>query len=405
MRFALLWLAAALIATSAGAQLPTPPAAPGQPQTAADSARQKKRNETAAVDSSQRELTGYYVIPEIPATALLGATPASITRPATPKDFASAIVDGIGADGRVKQGIALEASLGLLKPFKVPLETYQRDWRARFFSNFLLSFATARVTGDTGSTDLGWGARAPLYDAGDPLSKPAWTARLGSAMERCAPVSPPDFIPPNTGLTQQQVDSQAKAIKPLIDALNTAHIGCLETAAEEIGKQAAESLWNAPRVILAYAGSLRFTNSEIDKRARLADRYWLSGAIPLSLVTGPIPFFRSSQAIGYVDYSHYRSIDTVKKYSAVRYGGRVNYGSSTANFFYELLGEARSDPPAGTKKNATGWSLGIEFLATQELWISTGFGKRAEELLKPDKTVLIANIRWGIAKKSFLNPP
>jgi hypothetical protein len=200
------------------------------------------------------------------------------------------------------------------------------------------------------------------------------------------------------------VDSQAAAIKPILDALNAAQVGCLEEAVEEIGRQAADSLWNAPRVYLAYAGSLRLTNSKFRDPGRVADRVWVAGSIPLSSIAGPLPFARATQAIFYLDATRRRAIDSLDAYSAWGYGARVNYGSATANVFAEIAGEGRSNPPAGIKKRSSGWSAGVEFLAANEMWISTGFGKRAEELLAPDKTVLVANIRWGFSNKSFLAP-
>lgn len=379
-------------AGTAGAQNQQP--APQAPPVAVGPTQ---ATQAAAANASQQDLTGYYAVSEIPATILLGTTPASIARPSTAKDFGSAILNGIDATGRVKQGLALESSLGLFKMFNAPLDKYQSDWRVRFFSNLSLSLASVRVADDTADTDAAWGVRAQIYDGGDPLAQPKWTERLGNAMLKCAPGSPPGGIPMNTGQTQAQVDSEAKALE-----MKANEIGCLEKAAEQVGKLAADSLWNAPRLVVAYAGSVRFRQSEIDERARLADRYWTVGSVPLSLITG-LSALNAAQLIGYLDYSHYRANGTVKKYSAIKYGGRLNYGSAKANIFYELLGESRSDPPPDTKKNDNSWSLGVEFLAAEGVWISTGFGKRAEDLLKADKAVLIANIRWGVSSKSLLN--
>jgi hypothetical protein len=168
-----------------------------------------------------------------------------------------------------------------------------------------------------------------------------------------------------------------------------------------VGKLAADSLWNAPRIVFAYAGSVRMRQSNVVDRARLADRYWLVASAPVSWLTH-LPGLGSTQLIGYIDYSHYRPIDTVKKYSAFKGGLRLNYGGPRANLFYELLGESRTGQPAAVPKTNSMWSLGLEFLAAEGVWISTGFGKRAEELLKPEKTVLIANIRWGVSSKAFL---
>lgn len=398
MRGALLRVSLAAAAGSAPlvAQPPTPPAAPP-----AATRQSVAAQETQGVVQGGGKLTAYYAIPEIPATTMLGITPASITRPATHKDFVSSVLDGIDAAGRVKQGIALEASLGLLRAFRVPLETYQSSRRARIFSNVLLSLATTRAAGDTSSTDLAWGVRVPLVDEGDPLARRSYTTALGLAMLRCAPSAPPGGIKPNVGQTQAQLDEEARADSATFQAQQLA---CLGEVASGLGKAAAESLWNSTRLVVAYAGSTRLRESALTDRARLGDRYWATGSIPLARITGPMPIARSSQVIGYADVTRQRAIDTLPATTTIGYGGRINIGSATFNGFYELLGESRRDPPAGVPSRNSTWSAGIEFLATEGLWISTGIGKRAEDALKPDRTVVLANLRWGISSKSFLDP-
>ena len=69
-----------------------------------------------------------------------------------------------------------------------------------------------------------------------------------------------------------------------------------------------------------------------------------------------------------------------------------------------MLGDWRNNAPSGVRKATTAWSGGLEFLATQGVWISAGIGKRAQEALKPDQTVVIANIRWGMSAKPSLGP-
>ena len=36
------------------------------------------------------------------------------------------------------------------------------------------------------------------------------------------------------------------------------------------------------------------------------------------------------------------------------------------------------------------------------MWISAGVGQRYSDVARADKTVLLANLRWGISNKSFL---
>lgn len=391
-------------------ETPAAPVAPAAPSTTAEGAAFTKsaaENAPAAIAEAGDELTGYFTVPEMPATAILGVTPAKITRPITPKDFASTIIQGIDPSGRVQQGLALEGSLALFRAFRVPLSTYQRSRRARFWSNLLVSLATTRVAADTQSTDLAWGLRAPLYDDGDPMAKPEYTSRLGAALLTCAPSKPPFVIPRTDGKTaaqlQAEADSTVAANKLLMEKSRAETLSCLEGVATETGKAAADSLWNATRLVLAYAGSTRLAQSALRNGRRLEDRVWLVGSIPLSRIAGPVPFARSSQAIGYLDYVRRHASDSAVASNGASYGARLNIGSATLNAFGEVLGQWRDQAPVGAKRNSTDFSGGLEFLAAAGTWISTGIGRRYTETVKADKTVLILNLRWGISNKSFLS--
>lgn len=370
----------------------------------ADAVAKAKADSAKQVQTAQAELTSYYTVPEMPATSILGVTPSSIVRPATQKDFASSLLNAIDQSGKVKQGFALETSLGLYSPFRVDLDTYQKSARARFVSNLAVSLATTQTSGDTSSTDLAWGIRAPLYDGGDALAKRELTDKLAAKLRTClpGPTDAPVFIP-GPGQSASSADSAKRA------AAADKRLACLESVvktptAEEVSKQAADSNWNVVRAVAGYAGSMRLAQSIVTSRQQLGDRFWFSGSVPLSFAIGESSVGKMVQVIGYADYWHHRGIDTVAAYSTISYGGRLNIGSAKVNGFYELIGERRSDQPRSVSGSGSSWSSGIEFLASQGVWISTGFGKRAQDLLKPDKTVVIANIRWGVSQKTYLNP-
>ncbi len=353
--------------------------------------------DTSATAAAGNQLTSYYAVPEIPATTILGVASTTVTRPVTQKDFTSGLLNAIDQVGRVKQGFAMEGTLGLLAPFRVSLRQYQSDVRARFWSNLALSLATTQTSGDTSSTDLGWGVRAPIFDEGDALAKPEYTDRLAGALRECLPSRPPIDVP-------RPGEAPSPAFVAAKKAADTQALACLDKAASAIGKEAADTFWNVRRLVVGYAGSMRLSQSVINNRQLLGNRVWLSGSMPLSVVTGDLPFGRAVQAIGHLDYWRRQRIDSTAAYSTLSYGGRLNAGSARFNGFYELVGERRSGQPRGASGTASSWSAGVEFLASQGVWISTGLGKRATELLKPDKTVMIANVRWGVASKSYLAP-
>lgn len=353
--------------------------------------------DTSATAAAGNQLTSYYAVPEIPATTILGVASSTVSRPVTQKDFTSGLVNAIDQTGKVKQGFAMEGTLGLLAPFRVSLNRYQSDLRARFWSNLAFSLATTQTSGDSSSTDLGWGVRAPIFDEGDALAKPEYTDRLAAALRQCLPSAPPMGVPrPGEAPTATFVAAKK--------AMDTQTLTCLDRAASAIGKEAADTFWNVRRLVIGYAGSARLAQSALTRKQLLGNRMWVSGSMPLSVVMGDLPFGRAVQAIGYLDFWRRQRIDSTAAYSTMSYGGRLNGGTARFNGFYELIGEHRSGQPRGASSNGSTWSAGVEFLASQGVWISTGLGKRAQDLLKPNRTVVIANIRWGIASKSYLTP-
>jgi hypothetical protein len=298
-----------------------------------------------------------------------------------------------------------------LPAFRVPLSEYQSSWWARFRSNILFSFATARVASDTQSTDIAWGIRAPIYDGGDVLAQQGYTRQLGKQMLKCAPTPMPDVpLGQQPGETveqfRQRLAADSVARRELLAKRREEQLACLEKVPALgvlLGTEAADSLWNASRLIIAYAGSSRLDQSSIKSRSRLEDRIWIVGATRLWSKKGTNPLVRSSQLVGYADFVNKHAVDTVPSSKGVSYGARVNIGSAKLNAFGELLGQWRDDPPPGAKSTTSANSAGLEFLAAPGMWISTGVGRRYSDLAKTDKTVVLANIRWGISSKSFLS--
>jgi hypothetical protein len=337
---------------------------------------------------------------------MLSVSSSKVTRPGSVKDLAVGLLNGIGADGRPQQGFAMEASASLLRLFRVTLDQYQPSAAARMKARLAFSLAAVQTAGDTASTDLGWGVRLPLWDDGDVLADSAFTRALGAELLTCAPTKPPADIPVNPGGSAadnaRAADSVATARRATDSTAHARQITCmhklstvkeLSADATTLGKAAAAARWNVHRAFLAYAGSARVPRHAVSNYAYAADRLWLALAVPLQ---------RVAQGVAYADVTHHHAFDTLAAYTSAAAGARVNVGSGRVNAFAEALGEASNGSDAPRRSSA--WSAGVEFLATPGVWISTGFGKRARDALQPEHTVIIANVRWGFAGTSFLDP-
>jgi hypothetical protein len=303
--------------------------------------------------------------PESPAFTFLNFAPATVTRPNTPRDFVAALANGIDESGHVRQGISLEVTPAYLIPgLGVGLDAYQTSQFKRILSNTQLSIATVRASGDTAATDLGVGLRLTLVDRGDPMADAAFTKALGDAMLSCKPRLPGESVLP-----------------------------CLGEQADKLRGPYLKSHWNSTRLTVAFATGLRFDQSEVSKTSALGWNGWAGLTAPIGT---------AGQMIGYFAFTHRPELTGTPKFSSVDFGGRVLIGSPSFNAFAEVVGNSKFDTPVTTDKSSAAWSGGVEFRAAENLWLSTGFGTRFGDTAKPDRVIVLGNLRWGVASKSRL---
>ena len=316
----------------------------------------KAKADTTAVETAEA-----YAVPESPAFTFLNFAPASVNRPNTPRDFVAALANGVDEDGHVHQGISLEVTPAYLIPgLGVGLSEYQRSFLKRLLNNTQLSLATVRASGDTAATDLGLGLRFTVADNGDPMRDTGYTSQLGDALLACAPATPD--APP--------------AVPCMGDAATKLRLGYLK------------SHWNSTRLTVAFATGLRFDQSQVSETSPLGWNGWAALTAPLG---------GAGQMIGYFAFTHRPELSGIPKFSSVDFGGRVLVGSPTFNAFAEVVGNSKFDTPATTDNSTAAWSGGVEFKAAENLWLSTGFGTRFGDTGKPNRVIVLGNLRWGVS--------
>jgi hypothetical protein len=107
--------------------------------------------------------------------------------------------------------------------------------------------------------------------------------------------------------------------------------------------------------------------------------------------------------LGAGDYVRGRTRDST--YSAATVGAKALIGSQRVNGFYQNAWQWRSARASSPIDESVGqWSAGIEFSAREGIWISTGFGGAYAEAEAPDRVVVFANLRWGVASTARLSP-
>ncbi len=335
-----------------------------------------------------------FSIPESPAFVFLSATPASVTRPTAPREFAAAIINGIDNAGRVRQGLAIEFQPALLtRP--ISLATYQRRGLRYILSTLQLSIGTVRSSSDSGATDLAYGVRLLLYDRTDPMADNGFTGELADALGACTPAVAPDF-PGHRDTPASPTDSATAALEARIatleeEAAAADATACLDAAVESLASAYAKAHWNDLTLGLAWARGHRLTDSRLARATDLGDRVWLVGGAPVGSY---------GQLQGYLQWSRTRVDPDSATATFVAYGARLTLGSSTLNGFLDVVGESRRSGPAAGRQTTASWTGGIEFRLNQHLWLATGVGRDGRLTRTDGPNVLLANLKWGLSDRA-----
>jgi hypothetical protein len=365
----------ALMATSAEARA----------QGAAPTTTQKAQAEKEKGKNAD-EVIKAYSVPESPAFSFLDVSPAKVTRPTTPRDLISSIVDAIDAEGRVRQGFALEVQPSAILRTGAGLRAYQESPLTRALTNAQVSLATVRAAGDSSSTDLSYGLRLTLFDRADPMASQSFTDSLANLLAECSePIPPP---PPNVDpAVAAQLKSAAEAAALVKEG------ACNRTGIERVRTKYVKDHWNDVHLALSYAGGHRLAGSLPREGKALGHRVWLVAGVPV-LTYG--------QILGYYRLSNVLAAGTDTRTRLNAYGARAVVGKPTFNGFVELVGERRRAASGTDNNSARSWSGGLEFRVSDQLWLSTGLGSADEDIDGP--TVVIANLRWGFSDKARFSP-
>ena len=303
-------------------------------------------------------------VPSAPAFSFLGASAGKVDRPVTPKALALSLVNAVDSAGHLKSGVAFDIGLARLVHALMPdLHTYQTNWFARAAASSSFSFATVQAPGDSGSTDLAFGLRIVLADGNDAMRHPVFTEMLSKGSADCNA---------KVDLTKEPVDTT-----PLVK--------CLKEVVKFTQRKAGET-WNLPSLSIAMAGGTRLLANQWGRQAPLGFRTWLSGSLPFHGQSGLL--------LAQLQYDASHDPSGSKQNTGTSGAIRVLYGNSNYHLFVDLSRSVSGNTSERTP--AREYSAGLEFKASDQLWLSTGLGTRYTSLGDPGKVVLAANLRWRV---------
>ncbi len=335
-----------------------------------------KAQENNIGEATEDIIQNTYSVPTIPALEVVALDPSNISRPATAKEFVASIYNGIDANGKIKQGLGFEVKPNYIFNEPVTLQEYQNDRFRYILENTQLSIATLATSGDSTSTDLSWGIRLVLFDKTDPMQDSVFTNKVTNAFLKCAPIGPGE-------------SDEEKELK------------CLAEPVKEYKEEFIQENWNASWLMLAYAGGIRLSGSELTQGEIIGHKIWLAGGLRMA---------HWGQLGCQAQWSRSLKEESNIYFSELGISSRVTVklGKPTINYFAEatfkpLLNKDEFDDQPEVNTDASfAWSSGFEFKVARGIWATTGLGRDAERIVGNNNIQLLSGFRLGISDKQRL---
>lgn len=317
----------------------------------------------ASQGAAQQLAADGFSLPATPAFTYLGVSPTKISQPASPRDFGAALANALDSLGRTQQGFALDASLWTVFPvMRITNADYASKPGTFALANTQLSLGTVRAAGDTMSTDAALALRTNLVNHADPLRDQNLGTLIDAAVQKC----------------QEIKDATGRPIGAEVEA-------CSDKAVRTLVEEWKKTNWNALGFSVAAALGGRFEQSRTDRFIGRGAAAWAVLALPLLLP--------STQLLAQVKLDFLRGGSSGQDTITLSSGLRFNAGGTRFNSYLEW-GLSRQDIQNTIRGT---WTWGLEFMAAEKLWLSTGVGSAFNERVKKNQTVLIADLRWYVA--------
>lgn len=348
-------------------------------------------------------------VPESPAFTVLGLTPQTVTRPATPRALATSLLNGVDQNGNFQSGLAFDVAPYLvLAGARLQLRDYQRKYGLRLLTRFQTSFATTKGASENDkSIRLALGFHATLWDRGDPRLDD----ELLGCFARDLKVGPDDILEPipiddpGPNGTPEQKAAHAAYLeeKKAYDKANEA-VGVENTRkAEKCRNDSRKKNWNRSSWIVAAAPSWLSPDGKTSNYA------WNGGGVWSSLAYGfeGVPGLSSnSQLMFHVRYRDNEMVpdpDVPKTFlsqDSLYLGSRLRIGTanSTGSFEGVLVRSRKKDLAF---ENSSRFSLGLERKVAENMWFNISFGGERGRSDGRNNGFVLTAFRWGFSEKKM----
>ncbi len=356
----------------------------------------------ATVDTSNVDLS----VPESPAFTVLGLTPNTVVRPATPREFASSLLNGLDQNGNFQSGLALDTVPFLLfNGENVSLLDYNHNYLMRLLSRSQFSFAATKgASKDDTATRLAMGLNLTLWDKGDARMYHPHRGPEGDVLtcfDKTLQLPPP--IPP---LLPTATEAQRTAHAEMVRKINSDNEAANNKRADDCRKTVRKANWNRSSWIIAYAPSW------ISKTGQTSKFRWNGGALWTSLAYGfeQVPSLRNiGQLIFHARYRTREQVTDEKNpgtfltQNSFLFGARFRAGSPKFGLNLEDI-FVRNRPLGGRWDTSNRFSVGGELRLTDNVYFVLSAGGNRGRNDGKNKGFVMTSFKYGFNKKSQLNP-
>lgn len=388
-------------ATPVPAATPGTPADPPPPATptpdAADIANDVPKSEAASTAAEREELAclksdeGCQVddlkTPTVPAFAIIGISPSDVETPRSPKALALALYNAYNG-GAVAQDVALDVAPYWL--FAHPMLTYEQYVNApalaQLAQNASVSIATAPSPDDV-ATDIGVGFRTHV------LFVDAEEQSAGSDLKRAEKQL--DTLQKRAQFEELQKELDC-ANKPALPACQDLAKGLkelspidgdLDSRLSKAGAAVQEALTNRSGILIGLAGAIS-SRSAADEFAP-KDFQKAAGWVNVG--------YRGSwlEAVGLVRLT---GVDAPRKLQYIDLGAKIGVFKPSWDLHAEVVYRAVSGeaPPVDNSARVAGT---FEFEVTDEVFVTTTFGKAADDVAKQGKLFGLFGLNFQAGKR------
>lgn len=354
-------------------------------------------------------------VPESPAFTVLGLTPETVVRPNSPREFATALLNGVDRNGNFQSGTAIDTVPYLLLAGKqLTLRQYQDNYKLRLASRTQFSFATTKgASEDDKSVRLSLGLRMTLWDKGDPRNDEVLMKCFDDAsLTYLQSIQKPTILPldqlidldPNT---PEELRNQSIREWAAYD-LRKAQANPIRLEADESCRAEARKLnWNKSSWIVAYAPSWISTTGETKNFKWNGGGFWTSLAYGFEGFPG---LEKNSQLIL---HGRYRSNEQVPdpetegaffSQDSFFLGARLRVGNENTTGSFEGV-FVRSRPEGKPFDTSARYSVGLERRIAENLWFALAFGGESGRANGPNKGFVLTSFRWGFSEKKTMPAP